>query len=123
MAYQPLSYKLLGLLKGANLNTTSDQAITVLNATKYIIDKIIVTNASATPTLAAGGFYSAASKGGTVIVGTGQVFTALSAVTKFIALTLALTTDSLAAQTLYLSLTTANGSALTADVYIYGFVL
>lgn len=122
MAYSPNAYKLLGKLITANLNTTADQAIAI-GAKKYIIDKIISTNASGTPTLAAGGFYSASSKGGTAIVGTGQVYTALSAASKFNVLTLALTTDSLTASQIYFSLTTANGSGVTVDLYVYGFEL
>ena len=125
MAYQPFTYKLLGVLKGANLNSTSDQAISIQGAGKYIIDKIIATNASAdlTASLAAGGFYTGASKTGTTIVGAGQVYSSLTAASKFSALTLALTADSLTAQTIYFALSVAHGSAATADLYIYGYPL
>lgn len=112
MAYLPGQYRELARLLGANMNSTSDQAITIKNAPKYIIDKIIVTNASTSLTLATGGFYTATSKGGTTIVAAAQVYSALTAASKYLGLTLALTTDSLTAQTLYLSLTTAQGLSL-----------
>jgi len=125
MAYLPNTYQLLGILKSANLNVTTDQAIPIQGAAKYIIDKIISTNPSTTlaASIAAGGLYSAASKGGTNIVGAGQLYTALTAASKFNALTLALTTDSLTAQTIYFSLTVAHGSAASVDLYIYGYPL
>lgn len=125
MAYNPRTYKLLGVLKNADLNTTSDQAIPILSSSKYIVDKIIATNVSTTlaVSIAAGGVYTATSKGGTAIVAAGQLYTALTAASKFSALTIAVTTDSFTAQTLYLSLTVAHGVAATADIYIYGFSL
>lgn len=104
------------------MNTTSDQKI-AMNSSNYIVDKILVTNASTSLTLAAGGLYTASSKGGTAVVGAGQVFTALTASTKYFALTLAVTADILTATQLFLSLTTAQGGAATADIYIFGFAL
>lgn len=124
MAHLPFQYRQLGQLMSANLNSTVDQAIAI-NASKYIIDKIIVTNASTTlgSSLAAGGFYSAVSKGGTVIIAATQVYTVLTSSTKFTALTMGLTSDSLTSNPIYLSLTTAHGSAATADIYVYGYIL
>ncbi len=122
MAYQPYSYKLLGSFIGANMNTTSDQAITML-APKYYIDKVIVTNASISLTLAVGGLYTAASKGGSLVLGSAQAYSGLTGSTKVVNLASLLTADTLTASTLYLSLTTAQGSAASADWYIYGFEL
>lgn len=115
---------LLGVLKGADMNTTGDQAIPIA-ASKCVIRRIVVANASISLTTAAGGFYTAAAKGGTAIVANTQVYSALTAASKFIDLTLAaiLGTDVRTEGTLYLSLTTAQGAAATADVYIYGDVL
>jgi len=125
MSYLPNTYKLLGVLKGANLNTTSDQAIAIDGATKYIVDKIIATNASTSLALsvAAGGFYTGASKTGTTIVGAGQLYTGLTAASKFSALTLALTTDSLTSQTVYFALSVAHGGVATCDLYLFGYPL
>lgn len=125
MAYQPNTYKLLGVLKSSDLNITTDQAIVIQGAAKYIIDKIISTNASTSlaVSVAAGGFYTGASKTGTTIVGAGQLYTSLTAASKFNALTMALTADSLTAQTIYFSLTVAHGSAATCDIFIWGYPL
>ncbi len=122
--------RLLGKLVGANMNVTTDQAITVVDVADYpgaayIVEFIVVTNASISLTTAAGGFYTAASKGGSAIVAAGQVYSALTAATKFIKATLAGTalTDRLTGATLYLSLTTGQGAAATADVYVFGRLL
>ena len=125
MSYTPREYKCLGILKSANLNSTADQAIGIAGSQKYIVDKIVATNTSTTlaTSIAAGGFYTGASKSGTTIVGAGQLYTALTGATKFSALTLALTTDTLTAQTIYFSLTTAHGTAATIDLYVWGYVL
>jgi hypothetical protein len=113
---------LLGVLKGANLNTTADQPITIVSASKYQVTQILVTNASGTPSLAVGGFYTAASKGGTALVAATQVYSALTAASKFVNVTMLaiLTTDVRTESTLYFSLTTAQGSAMTADIYVFG---
>lgn len=111
----------LGFLSGANFNTTADQPISIHSA-GYIVRKIIVANASANLTLAAGGIYTAAAKGGSAIVLAIQAYTALSTATKFLDLTLAaiLGSDYQTVGTLFLSLTTGQGSAATADIYIIG---
>lgn len=122
MAYLPNSYRLLGKIVGANMNTTSDQVIAI-GAAKYFIDKVVVTNASTSLTLAVGGLYTAASKGGTQAIGSTQVFSGLTASTKILILTSLITSDVVTAAQLFLSLTTGQGGAATADVYIYGYEL
>ena len=60
---------LLGKLIGANMNSTADQQITMFsNPSKFILRRIVVTNASISLSTAAGGVYTAASKGGTAVV-------------------------------------------------------
>lgn len=115
----------LGKLLSVNLNSTADQAIVLSGATKYVVRRVLVTNASADlgASLVAGGVYTAASKGGSAIVAAAQVYTALTAASKFLDLTVAITTDSFTATTLYISLSVAHGSAATADIYIFGDVL
>lgn len=66
----------------------------------------------------AGGIYPAASKGGTAIVGAGQVYTALTAATKNVGL--AVSNSDTQTITPILSLTTGHGSAATADFLIMG---
>lgn len=114
---------LLGSLIGADFNSTADQAITIASGvTKYVIRRIVVTNASISLTTAAGGVYGAASKSAPVIVAAAQVYSALTASTKFKDLTLEAVagTDIFTQATLYLSLSTAQGSAATASVFIFG---
>lgn len=114
----------LGKLIGANMNTTNDQAITIRNAgSPYVIRRIVATNASLSLSVAQGGLYTAASKGGSGIVGNTQVYAALTSGTKFLDLTLGVITDILTGGTLYLSLILAQGSAATCDFYLIGDVL
>jgi hypothetical protein len=122
MSYTPSvgqGYALLGKLTGANFNSTADQAIPI-NASKYIIRRITIQNASLSLTLAAGGFYTATAKGGTPIVSSVQVYSALTAALAFLDTTLASLTSVLTGSSIYFSLTTAQGAAATADIYVWG---
>ena len=120
---------LLGKLISANMNSTDDQRIVMFsNPSKFILRRIVVTNASISLTTAAGGVYTAASKGGTAVVASSQAYSSLSASTLVLDLTLsttgsASTTVKSSIPNLYLSLTTAQGAAATADVYVYGDIL
>jgi len=123
----------LGRLSSANFNSTADQAIVIgpmtstdplylKGVTKYSIQEIVVASCSASLTTAKGAFYTAASKGGTVIGTTTTAYTNCTGTTKRHRLT-AITnmdTNMFTAATIYLSLTTVQGSAVTADVYIIG---
>lgn len=122
-----MSYRvnvLLGQLLGANFNSAADQAI-VMTGNLYIVRRIIVTSASLSLTTAAGGIYTGAAKTGTVLVAAAQAYAALTAAGKFLDLTLAaiVGTDRFAAAQLLLSLTTAQGAAATADVFVLGDIL
>lgn len=123
------NYRLVGRLIGANMNVTTDQLIPItLQAENFKLVEILVTNASISLTTAVGGIYTAASKGGTALVANSQVYSALTAAGKFKDLTLANSalTDLVASATqtdLYFSLTTAQGAAATADIYVYGVTL
>ena len=115
---------LLGELIGANMNSTDDQQIVIFSApAKYIIRRIVATNASISLTTAVGGIYTAVSKGGTAVVANSQAYSTLSASTKFLDLTLASNTDYRTATSLYLSLTTPQGAAATADIFVYGDIV
>ena len=110
---------LLGSLIGANFNSTGDQAIALIPGIKNIT-RMLVTNWSGTSAVAVGGFYSATSKGGNVLVSAGTVYTsAASGIT--IAPTIA--KSHITGSNLYLSLTVAEGGALTADIYVFGDTL
>jgi hypothetical protein len=124
MVQTPPGLTLLGSLLGANLNSTADQAIAIPEYPAYLITHILVTNPSATPTLAAGGFYSAASKAGFTLVAASQSYTSLTTAAAALLCTLASGNNNvLTGPNIYLSLTTANGSACTADVYVFGLWL
>lgn len=115
--------RVLGLLRGASFNSTADQAIAISpSVTAYQITGIVITNCSTSLTLAVGGFYPATSKGGTPVVAATQVYSALTGSTLLLNATVAATplVTRYAASTIYLSLTTAQGSAATCDVYIVG---
>jgi hypothetical protein len=110
------------------MNSTDDQQITIFSApAKFIVRRIVATNASVDLTTAVGGIYPAVSKGGTAVVANSQVFSGLTAATKFVDLTIAsgYTSggDILTVKNLFLSLTTPQGAAATADVYVYGDII
>jgi hypothetical protein len=116
-----------GELLGANMNSTADQAIPIsFPSAKYVITEIDITNPSVSLTTAAGGFYSAASKGGVAIVSSGQAYSTLTtnaANTTGNEMTATLATagntTAFNLSQIYLSLTTAQGAAATADVRVY----
>ncbi len=119
---------LLGQLISANMNSTGDQQIVIFSApAKYIIRRIVATNASISLSTAAGGIYPAVSKGGTAIVAAAQAYSGLTTSAKFVDLTVAsaYTTggDVLTVKSIYLSLTTPQGAAATADIYVYGDII
>lgn len=110
-------------LRGANLNVTTDQAFTKIGSfTRYQVTGVMARGLTGNALIAAGGVYTGAAKAGTAIVAAAQVWVALSALDKTLALTVAALTDALQA-TPNLSLTTAAGGAATADVFIIGVVL
>lgn len=114
-----------GELLGANMNTTADQAIPIVAPTAaYLISDVVATNASVSLTTAAGGVYTAISKGGTAVVAAGQAYSTLTAAAANAAgssllLTLNTPTAYYNASTLYLSLTTGQGAAATADIRVF----
>ena len=114
---------LLGRLLGANMNVTTDQAIAMFQPAgmPYRPTRISARNASISLTTAVGGVYPAVSKGGTALVANSQVYSALTAGNINLDLTLAVGTIVQPAGTpLYLSLTSAQGAAATADFFVYG---
>jgi hypothetical protein len=117
---------LLGRIIGANMNVTTDQPFIMTSwaaLNKCRITKVTCKNASVSLTTAAGGIYSAASKGGTALVASGQVYSNLTAATLALDLTIASTpglTVQAAGYAPILSLTTGQGTAATADFYLFG---
>lgn len=124
-AYAPALVQ-CGELLGANMNSTADQPIPITAPTGlYDIDSIEVSNASVSLTTAAGGIYPAAAKGGTAIVGSSQAYSTLTAAaanaagsTLLLTLASGINTTAYNLGTVYLSLTTPQGAAATADVRV-----
>lgn len=115
--------QVLGSLRGANFNTTADQAIAIRSGiTAFQITSIAVTNCSASLSLSAGGFYPTTAKGGTAIVAAGQLYAALTGSSVLLNPTVAATplVTRYAISNVYLSLTAAQGGAATCDVYVIG---
>ena len=116
------------------MNITTDQAIPIsVPSATYVLDSIWISNPSVSLTTAVGGFYTGASKTGVTVVANTQAYSTLTTnaantTGNAMAATLATAgtttafggpTQTSAVKTLYLSLTTAQGAAATADVRVY----
>lgn len=116
-----------GWLKGANFNVTTDQAIPIaVPSVGWMVDEILISDPSVSMTTAAGGFYSAASKGGVAVVANSQAYSALTTNAAnttgnamFATLATAGTTTAFNTSALYFSLTTPQGAAATANIRVY----
>ncbi len=118
--------RLLYVLRGANLQATTDQTFAQVGTlTNWMATFIIANQVSGGATVTcAGGIYSAATKGGNAWVAATQSWINLSAAGKIVQATLAAVAGtSLANSTPILSLTTGSTAAVTADVFIYGVIL
>lgn len=115
--------RVLCSIRAANFNSTVDQLCTIpAGVTAWAPTSIVVTNCTASLTLAAGGVYPATSKGGTALVAAAQIYTALTGSTIVLALTMAanISTTRQTINSVYLSLTTGQGTAATCDFYLIG---
>lgn len=114
----------LGSLCGVNMNATKDQLIVArAGGAKYILRRVVVTNASVSLTTAAGGIYTSTGKGGIALVSGIQVFSALTSPDKYLDIVPSVGASVLTGNQVYLTLTTVQGSQATADVYMFGDIL
>lgn len=116
--------------RSLNFNTTADQPIVFPQyITAFRLANIIVTNASVSLTSAVGGFYPASTKGGTPIVSAAQAYSALTTPAGLMTATLASFGSSTRFSSanlgtiggllsIWLSLTTPQSVAATADCYM-----
>jgi len=123
---------ILAKLFSADFNSIADQAIQFPKLiTAFNITAILITNASAEPDNRRRRFYPTTAKGGTAIVANSQVYSSLTTSAKLLSATLAAggattryssaNVDNISGYlTLYLSLTSAQSVAATADVYVIG---
>lgn len=117
--------RILWRLIGANMNSTADQAFSKVGSfTSYLVFSIRCANASISLTTAVGGLYDTASKGGTALVANSQAYSTLTS--SSLGFALGSTTYGVGVRSgasLFLSLTTPQGSAATADFYVLGVPL
>lgn len=114
----------IGRKLAADFNSTADQAITLLPG-NWTITGVYAAKGSRSMTTAAGGVYTAAAKGGTAIVAAAQTYTGLTgATTDVVTCTMAATPtvngSGVTGATIYFALTTGQGSAGTADIFVFG---
>ena len=115
--------RVLCSIRAANMNITTDQLCTIpAGVMAWAPTSLLVTNCSATPTLAVGGFYPAVSKGGTPMVAASQAYSTLttSALVLVPALAANIATNRYTINSTYFSLTTAAGGASLCDIYLIG---
>jgi hypothetical protein len=124
--------RLIGVVLGANVNqTNTDIAVPLilLPGANFIIDSVLINNASISLTTATFGVFSAVSAGGVTIVTAAAVLSGLTTTTSNLVATLAATAtttvlnQTTVANNLYFRVGTAQGAAATCDVYIWGKVL
>lgn len=107
--------------KTFDFNTTSDQAFKIRIRESYALPKCYnILNSSGTFATCAGGFYTGAGKTGTTLLSAATTYTALTGSTTRVTKNSASTTSVTNGATYYLSLTTAEGSAATADFMLAG---
>lgn len=121
---------LIGKLIGANMNTTSDQIINLINGNSFIIVDVVYTNASKSLSMLHGQnqaytgpgltgrqiWFDGGSTGGLTI--SANYYSILS---QYISLSGGLSIIN--QNKIYFNLTNALGSAATIDIYIYGYIL
>lgn len=123
----PVGAGAIAKITGADMALTTDQLFTWLvpQPAKFLPRRIVAVRVTgAFNTACAGGIYPAAAKAGTAIVAAGQSWAALTGANTLVDATVvaAATLGVLTTNTVYLALTTGNGIALTADVYLFGDV-
>lgn len=114
-------YGILAISTGLDMNVANNDNAISISATKYIIRRITVYDASISLTTVTIGVFTAAGGAGTTLV-TDAGVAALTAAAKFLELTLTaiVGTDYRTEGTLYLRTGTAQGAAATASVIIEG---
>jgi hypothetical protein len=117
-----ISNNYLGKIESADVDTTDDQIIYLSgdDSIKYIIRKIIVTNASVNLSNIRGNLYTGPNKTGTSIVNLHN-FNSLNNPDDFIELTIVgVNSIILRNPILYFSMTDTQGSPASVDLYLFG---
>jgi hypothetical protein len=117
--------QILFSLRGANMQSTADQAFTKLwSGSKYRITDIMAVQASGGASVAcAGGIYDAAAKSGNAIVAVAQSWVTLASNANVAPALAALVGTTMLSNTPILSLTTGSTAACNANLFIFGYGL
>ena len=115
--------QVLHVLRGANMQLTSDQPFTRLfGGTAYKITEVVARQRTGAASVACtGGIYTAAAKAGDILVPAAQSWVTLAANINVKAVLAALIDTNLESATPFLSLTVASTAPCTADIFILGF--
>lgn len=127
----PYSQRVLASLTQADFNDTGDQPIVLPSSLNFFqLTGIVLAGASTSLTTAVGGFYPAATKGGSAIVSAAQTYSALTTSSLLMNATLTayaqaqyFSRNQLADWALYFSLTTPQGAAAVASIFLLGIEL
>lgn len=111
--------------RSLNFQSTADQPLVKqFTGTLYRITDIVAVRRTGGATVAcAGGIYDAAGKGGNAVVGALQSWVALASGVIVTPVLAALAGATALTGSLILSLTTGSTAAVTADVFVYGYVI
>ena len=113
----------LASLPGQSLATTGDTVLPVMEASKYIVRRITLTNFSGSATAANVGVYTATSRGGTAVAAA-ATYAGADSTTAYVDLTLSAAANAnvFTTQALYFNITTA-AAGVTCDVNLYGDIV
>ena len=113
----------LASLPGQSLATTGDTNLVVMEASKYIVRRITLSNFSGAATGANVGVYTAVSRGGTAVAAA-QVTSGASSTSSYVNLTLSAAANAnvFTTQALQFNIATA-ASGVTCDVNLYGDIV
>lgn len=117
--------QLLFVGRALDFQSTADQALAkMFGGTNYrITDIIAVRKTGGASVLCAGGIYDAATKGGNAIVATAQSWVTLAVGVNVVPSLAALVATAALSSTLFLSLTTGSTAAITADIFVMGYII
>ena len=120
-----VGYGLLGYMNAVDLNVANNDNAIAIGSGRYRIDHVTLESPSAAVTLATAGLFTAAGGGGTTLCADQALSGDLTAATKFQNLTeqAIVQTDVRSEGTIYLRTGTAEGSAMTVNLRIYGWFL
>ena len=113
----------LATLPGQSLATTGDTVIPVMEASKYVVRRITLTNFSGSATAANVGVYTETARGGTA-VSAANTYSGASSTSAYVDLTLSAAANAnvFSTQALYFNIATG-AAGVTCDVNLYGDIV